>query len=136
MTTKARLAKEGDAFLKSVLHANEDLAARFRELSVCIVYDRADDTFMLTLGEPREALTESLDGSRLYIRIDPDTLKIVGIEIPDFKERLSDDPAVKSIWAAARNVAGPSNSADASSSVAEAGERLAKELRQLIAIES
>lgn len=132
MTTTAKMVKEGDAFLKSVLQANEDLAARVRELSVGIVYDRDDEQFMLTLGETQEALTESLDGGRLYIRIDPDTLKIVGIEIPDLTARLNDDPAVRSIWAAARNVAGPSISADGPESVAEASERLAKELRQLV----
>jgi len=132
MTTKAKLVKEGEAFFKSVLQANEDLAARFRELSVYIAHDRDDDTFILTLGEPQEALTESLDGSRIYVRIDPDTLKIVGIEIPDLTTRLNDDPVVKSIWAAARTVAAPSISADVHEPVAEASERLAKELRQLV----
>ena len=75
MTIRPRLISEGEAFFRSVLEANEDLAARLRELSICIAYDRDDDTFLLTLAEPQEALTESLDDSRLYIRIDPDTLK-------------------------------------------------------------
>jgi len=129
MTTKAKLIKEGEAFFTSVLTANEDLAIRLRELSLGITYDRDDDTFILTLGEPQEALTESLDGSRLYIRVDPETLKIVGIEIPDLTSRIGDDARVKIIWLAARRLAGPSTSAD----VPDASERLARELRELVA---
>ena len=133
MTTKAKLMKEGQAFLRNVLAANQDLAARLRELSISIVYDRDDDTFMLTLGEPQEALTESLDGSRIYIRVDPDTLKIVGIEIPDLSLRVHDAPAVTRIWLAARDVAGPTVAADVPQPVSEASERLAFELRELVA---
>lgn len=53
MTTKAKLIKEGEAFFQSVLKANEDLPIRLREVSPGITYDREDDTFILTLGEPR-----------------------------------------------------------------------------------
>jgi len=133
MTTKAKLIREGEAFFKSVLNANEDLASRLRELSVCITYDRDGDTFILTLGEPQEALTESVDENRLYVRIDPATLKIVGIEIPDLTIRLGDDPVVKRIWLAARNMTGPSFSADIPETGAGAAERLAHELRELVA---
>lgn len=133
MTTKTKLMQEGQAFVKRVLDANHDLATRLRELSVSIAYDRDDDTFMLTLGEHQEALTESLGGSHLYIRIDPDTLKIVGIEIPDLTARIDDDPGVKRIWLAARNVAGPCTATDIPDTVTEASERLERELRQLAA---
>ena len=131
MTTRAKLIRDGEAFFKSVLHANEDLAVRLRGLSISITYDRDDDTFMLTLGDHREALTESVDESRLYIRIDPDTLKIVGVEIPELTVRLGDDPVVKRIWLAARNLPGPCLAAD--SAAADAVERLAHELRELVA---
>ena len=133
MTTKARLVKEGETFLQRVLKANEDLETRLRNLSMCIAYDRDDDTFMLTLGQPAEALTESLDGGRLYVRIDPETLSIVGVEVPDLTLRLGDTPAVKSIWQAARDTLGPCASKEVRDPVKEASERLARELRRLLA---
>lgn len=133
MTTVADLEHEGDQSLDEVLRANQDLAVRLRELDPDIFYDREGDTFMVTLGEPQEALTESLAGGHLYIRVDPDTLKIVGIEILDLSARLADDPAVKRVWLAARNLAGPCNAADVPETVTDASERLTDALRQLAA---
>ena len=48
---------------------------------------------MVTLGEPQEAVMESVR-NRLYLRVDPETLKIVGIEIPHVSRRLQDDPVL------------------------------------------
>ena len=62
-----------------------------------MAYDREDDTFFLTIGEAvLDAVYESVD-NRLYLRLDPDTLKIVGVEIPHVSWRLKDDPRIRSL---------------------------------------
>lgn len=133
MTTATRLAREGRTFLKNVLEENRDLTSRLQQLSVTIAYDRDDDTFLVTLGEPQEALTESLAGGHLYLRVDPESLKIMGIEIPDLTTRLADDARVKRVWLAARNIAGPCNATEVPETVADASERLTHELSKLAA---
>ncbi len=91
-----QLAEEHAASLREVAAANRDLRSRLTELSVRVLHDRDDDTFILTIGEPQEAITESVR-NRLYYRLDPDTLKIVGIEIPHVSRRLADDPLLASL---------------------------------------
>ena len=60
-------------------------------LTVNILFDRDDDTFVLTVGDPQDAIAESIN-NYLYLRVDPDSLKIVGIEIPHVSRRLNDQP--------------------------------------------
>jgi hypothetical protein len=91
-----RFVQEHAASLREVSAANRDLALRLTTLSVQVRHDRDDDTFVLTIGEPQEAITESVR-NRLFYRLDPDTLKIVGIEIPHVSARLAGDPTLASI---------------------------------------
>lgn len=53
----------------------------------------SDDLFTLTLGEIQPAVTESVRNS-LYLRMDLQTWRIVGIEIPELSLRLNDDPGL------------------------------------------
>jgi len=87
------LTQEHRESLRAIFGANEDLGRRLGSLSVSVVYDREDDTVVVTLGEPQEAVMESVR-NRLYLRVDPETLKIVGIEIPHVSRRLQDDPVL------------------------------------------
>ncbi len=77
--------------MREILDLNRDLEQRLSTLSVSMLHDRDDDLFILTIGEAQEAITESV-GNLLYFRLEPDTLKIVGIEIPHASRRLKDEP--------------------------------------------
>ncbi|MBM2811672.1 MAG: hypothetical protein HW416_2431 [Chloroflexi bacterium] len=94
------------ASVRTVIDANLDLQERLASLSLCVVHDREDDLFTLTIGEPQEAVTESVR-NRLYFRVDPDTLKIVGIEIPHVSARLNDDPLLEGFLRRFLPLAGP-----------------------------
>lgn len=70
---------DGDAIAK----ANVDLSERLFEEGVSIAYDEDGDILFMTIGEGKEAISEQVvDG--IYVRIDPDTLKIVGCIIIGF----------------------------------------------------
>lgn len=45
-----------------------------------VEYDAEDDILYLTVGEPKESTTESLDNT-VYVRTDPETGALHGIEI-------------------------------------------------------
>ncbi len=78
--------KAEDPELEDIFAANADLEQRLMSLSVNVGYDDEFDIFLLTIGEPQPAFTEPIrDG--LQLRIDPETLKIVGIEVLGFKRR-------------------------------------------------
>jgi hypothetical protein len=104
-----RFIKEHDEVLEELLRVNEDLSERMRTLSYRVFYDREDDSFTLTIGEPQEALTES-SNNEMYLRYDADTLKIVGIEVPHASKRLFDNrflsDLMRSIPATVRDAVG------------------------------
>ena len=103
-----RLIHEHEESLREVLRANDDLDVRLRTLSVGVFYDRDDDIFEVTLGDPQEAITESVR-NQLSIRLDPDTLKIVGLEIPNLSARIRDDPMLRQLWRLLLRIAGPAS---------------------------
>ena len=76
-----RLAAEHAALLQRVTAANTDFEQRMQALGLSIYYDPADDCFMLLLGGAGPAANVEVDDT-LHYRLDPDTLKIVGFEIP------------------------------------------------------
>ena len=98
----ARLAREHHDMLRAIFAANEDIRARVARLGVVAEYDADEDYFGLVIGGPAEATTESLANTILF-RVEPQTLKLVGIEIYDFeKRRRVPDPrlaALVEFWA-------------------------------------
>ncbi|MDA0733246.1 MAG: DUF2283 domain-containing protein [Chloroflexi bacterium] len=69
---------------EAVGKANFDLLERLIGLGAEIAYDEDSDVLFITIGhEPNEAVTEHLIDT-IYYRIDPDSLKIVGITILEF----------------------------------------------------
>jgi len=70
---------------KELLKANEDFDKRLRKSAITIAYDAEHDMLLVTIGNPQEAITEQID-DRLYARIDPDSLKIVGFTITAFQK--------------------------------------------------
>lgn len=92
----ANLARDHAIALRAIFDANDDLPRRLATLEKKLVYDAEDDYFAIVIGPPVEAITESLANAILF-RVEPETLKIVGIEIYDFEERRKNAPAP---WAA------------------------------------
>lgn len=68
---------------EEIRRANFDLAERVEAEEVTLDYNPEADVLTITIGEPRPAITEPLFDDIMY-RVDPDTLKIVGIEIIAF----------------------------------------------------
>ncbi len=76
----AVLEREHAEWLQRIWAANTDLAERMARLGVTSDLDTKTDILLVTIGNPQEALTEGVD-DWLWLRIDPDTLKIVGFEV-------------------------------------------------------
>ena len=98
--------QENQKFANQVRRANTDLLARLRQLSVTSSYDPEEDLFVLTLGEAQEALTESV-GNAWYVRLDPESYKVVGLEIPDVSQLIKSHPEVMDLWLHAARLTGP-----------------------------
>lgn len=70
--------------ISDVLEANPTLEDRLGNSQITVAYDAEFDIFLLTIGEPQEAITEEIaDG--FQVRIDPDTLQILAFEIRSFR---------------------------------------------------
>ena len=69
--------------IEDIRRANFDLGERVESEELSLDYNPEADVLTITVGEPRSAITEPLLDDILY-RVDPDTLKIVGIEIVAF----------------------------------------------------
>ena len=65
------------------LEANRDYIDRIEREGLFLVYDAALDTLFIEFGGPRAALSEHVVDN-ILLRIDPDTLHMVGVEIQDF----------------------------------------------------
>ena len=69
--------------IEDIRRANFDLGERVESEELSLDYNPEADVLTITVGEPRSAITEPWLDDILY-RVDPDTLKIVGIEIVAF----------------------------------------------------
>jgi len=87
----ADLAREHADAVRAIMDANEDLSERLSDQGTYFVYDEEDDFFAIMIGPPVEAVTESIANTILF-RVEPETLKIVGIEIFDFEKRRKHAP--------------------------------------------
>lgn len=63
--------------------ANKNYVDRIEQDGAHVVYDATLDTLFVEFGGPTEALSEHYSDN-IMIRIDPDSLQIVGFEILDF----------------------------------------------------
>ena len=80
------MVKTDKLTLQEIHSRNSDLAERLEASSLRVSYDEEFDIFMLTIGEPQPAITEEIvDG--LQLRLEPDSLKLLGFEILRFKSR-------------------------------------------------
>lgn len=63
--------------------ANKDVIDRIEREGAHLVYDATLDTLFIEFGGPKEALSEHVVDN-IMLRIEPETLQIVGFEILDF----------------------------------------------------
>jgi hypothetical protein len=68
---------------QKLLKANLDFRREIEREDVCLSYSAELDSLFIQFGQPLEALSEHV-ADNLMLRIEPDTLKIVGIEVLDF----------------------------------------------------
>lgn len=84
------LLKQHEDVLKEILNANADL--RERRIT-CVQFDPDQDMLAVWLGDSQETITETMN-NRVYLNLDPETLRIVWVEIPHVSARLADDPVL------------------------------------------
>ncbi len=85
------LEREHEAALERSVAANQDLPDRVRALGAMVYYDPEDDVLLLTVGKPAPAITETVDDF-LLLRLEPETWKIIGVEILGLHDFLAAHP--------------------------------------------
>ena len=66
-----------------LLDVNQDYMERIERDGLRAVYDGTLDTLFIEIGGPKEGLSEHL-ADNVMLRIDPESLQIIGLEILDF----------------------------------------------------
>ena len=74
------LEHEHTALIQKIMATNGDLGSRMATLGVTSEYDVENDILFVAIGAPVAALTETID-NWIGLRVDPVTLKLVGLEI-------------------------------------------------------
>jgi hypothetical protein len=72
--------------MSQVARLNGDLLQRLVEEGLTITYDEDGDTLFLTIGRGVPALTEFVTYG-IHVRIEPESLRIVGVDILQFRKR-------------------------------------------------
>ena len=76
---------------KEIAEANPNWEQRLPELiltqGVRINYDIETDLFLMTFGESREGVMEPTSNAFVYLRLDPETLEIIGLAITAFQSK-------------------------------------------------
>ena len=68
---------------QELIDANRNYLERIEREGLQATYDAKLDTLFVEFGGPKEALSEHLVDN-IMLRVEPDTLQIVGVEILDF----------------------------------------------------
>ncbi len=80
---------DSETHLADVMAAHNDLSQRVVETGFNVWYDHAIDDLLLTIGSSVEAATIPI-GDWLYVRYEPDTLKIVGFGVLGLRTAMKD----------------------------------------------
>jgi uncharacterized protein YuzE len=118
----AALEREHRDSLAAILNANQDLAERIQRLGVTADYDPSDDVLYISIGPSTAAVAESIDNT-IFLRVEPDTLKLASIEVWGVRSAAPTDSKVVALLLDLVHRAG-----------APAPERLAADIRELIAV--
>ena len=96
---KAGWERERKELFRHVQEANSDIVERIHALGLYFELDPEEDSVIVYLGETiRPAITETFDDDPIYVRLDPETYKIVGFEVLEFSKRLKESPVVKKLF--------------------------------------
>ena len=81
--------REREELFRRVQKANTDIVERIRGVGLNFEHDPEEDSVIVYLGQTiRPAITEAFNGDPFYVRIDPETYKIVGFEVLEFSKHL------------------------------------------------
>lgn len=84
----------------NLIEANTDFMARVAAVGIDLIYDEDGDILLVTFGEPQEATSEPTSFDWLYVRISPETLEIVGLDVLQFRRRvLANNEIVRQMFA-------------------------------------
>ncbi|MHB8577780.1 MAG: hypothetical protein ACYDCQ_20910, partial [Dehalococcoidia bacterium] len=101
-------------------------------LGVRATYDHDDDLLSVVVGEPSAAITESIENG-LYIRIDPDSEKIVGFEVYDIRSHIIAEPIYLNVILDLLSLVSL-RPADSTAEAADAPKRFAASFRELVGV--
>ena len=89
----AQWDREHAELWRAIFAANSDadVERHVIERGITLSYDQESDILDLTIGQPREALTESLDNTT-FLRVIPSTLEIVGWGVLGYQSFVNDPP--------------------------------------------
>lgn len=82
--------------LHAILAVNRDLFERVQEAGIAEDYDQENDILHLWIGGPQPAISESVDGL-LYLRVIPESSRIVGFELEHARQVMREMPAVSKL---------------------------------------
>ncbi len=103
-TQKAAKLREGwqrerKELFRRVQDANTDIVDRIRGVGLNFELDPEEDSVIIYLGQTiRPAITEAFNGDPIYVRLDPETYKIVGFEVLNFSRHLKESPVVQELF--------------------------------------
>lgn len=82
-----QLNREYREAFRQMVADNVDIVERLQHATVSARYDLEEDLLEVLLGGPHEAVCMSMGGG-LWLQLDPETNKIVGIELEHYREHL------------------------------------------------
>ena len=80
--------QEQDEIKRKLAAKNPDIEPLLAQHGFTIEYDRDNDYLYMTIGNPREGMAVHV--MEFVAMADPDTLELVGLEIPFFMEKIRD----------------------------------------------
>jgi hypothetical protein len=126
-----QLEREHGAYLRRIMEANADFAERATALGARAEYNRDEDMLSISVGPVTEASAESID-NYVFISVEPETLKIVGIDVMGVRDLLVAPPPEAEPLARALEPIAAALLVDEQRPSPRAVEALARTVRQLV----
>jgi hypothetical protein len=128
------LEREHTTRLAEIIDHNDDLATRIRQRGVAVDYNEDLDILVVMFGTPTgEVWTESV-GNRIGLHYEPETLKLVGVDILSARALLAEGIIAMCLFLHAVQATGAKLHTAPPVTAAEAPERLAADIRELVAV--
>jgi len=88
------------ALINEIIAANQDFAERAANATLRVIFDSDEDLFIFELGGPQASMTESVHNT-IFLRVDPNTLKLNGIEFYNCRKLAETEPTFRDFVGAA-----------------------------------